>query len=446
MGYCKIGEELIVDILDFGMGGEGIAKIDNYPIFIQGAIKGEQVKIKLSYVKKDYAFGDIVEVIKSSDFRVKPKCPYYGKCGGCDMQHIAYPEQLEIKRLNIQRTLKKNAGIDMDVPAPISVNEWEYRNKLALPFGKRGDRVVLGFYEKQTHKVVSMKFCPLHKNWAADVIRVFSEWANENKISVYDEITKKGFLRHLVVRFIDTPDVILVGAGDKIPFLDLLVAKIKEVFSTFSLYFSPNKKTGNVILGDTEQLVYGEETSHNIDGIDVKINPFSFLQVNLDAMSILYNKVAEELSNFDGDIVELYSGIGILTANLAKRMPKSKFVAVEIVLEAVQDARALMESLDVSNRVRCICDDAGKFMDELIDDNNKKALLIDPPRKGIDEKVVFKAKEVKFDKIVYISCNPATLSRDIKMLSDSYEIAYIQPFDMFPQTTHVETVVVLNRK
>ena len=329
MGYCKIGEEHIVDILDFGMGGEGIAKIDNYPIFIQGAIKGEKVKIKLSYVKKDYAFGDIVEVIQSSDFRVKPKCPYYGKCGGCDMQHIAYPEQLEIKRLNIQRTLKKNAGIDIDVPAPISVNEWEYRNKLALPFGKRGDRVVLGFYEKQTHKVVSMKFCPLHKSWAADIIRIFSEWANDNNISVYDEITKKGFLRHLVVRFIDTPNIILVGAGDKIPFLDLLVAKIKEVFSTFSLYFSPNKKTGNVILGDTEQLVYGEETSHNIDGIDVKINSFSFLQVNLDVMSILYNKVAEELSNFDGDIVELYSGTISTALNLDFGIRFAKF-AVKI--------------------------------------------------------------------------------------------------------------------
>ena len=446
MGYCKIGEELIVDILDFGMGGEGIAKIDNYPIFIQGAIKGERVKIKLSYVKKDYAFGDIIEIIKSSDFRVKPRCPYYGKCGGCDMQHIAYLEQLEIKRLNIQRTLKKNAGIGIDVPTPISVNEWEYRNKLALPFGKRGDRVVLGFYEKQTHKVVPMKFCPLHKSWASDVIRIFSEWANENNISVYDEITKKGFLRHLVVRFIDTPDIILVGGGDKIPFLDALIAKIKEVFPTFNLYFSPNKKIGNVILGDTEQLVYGDESIHHIGEIDVKINPFSFLQVNLDVMSILYNKVAEELLDFDGDIVELYSGIGVLTANLAKRMPKAKFSAVEIVPEAVQDARALMESLDMSNRVHCICEDAGKFMDDLIDDGNKKALLIDPPRKGIDEKVVLKAKEVEFDKIIYISCNPATLSRDIKMLSDSYEIEYIQPFDMFPQTTHVETVVVLSRK
>ncbi len=446
MGYCKIGDILVVDILDYGMNGEGIAKIDNYPIFIQGAIKDERVKIKLSYVKKDYAFGDIVEIIKKSDFRVKPKCPYYGKCGGCDMQHILYSQQLEVKRLNIQRTLKKNAGLDIDVPTPISVNEWEYRNKLALPFGIRGDRVVLGFYEKQTHKVVSMKFCPLHKEWAADIISIFSEWANDNHVSVYNEFTKKGFLRHLVVRFIDRPDIVLVGAGDTIPYIDSLVEKLNIKFADFNLYFSPNKKVGNVILGDTEQLVYGEETPQNIDGIDAKINPFSFLQVNLDVMHVLYDKAAELLDGFDGDIIELYSGIGILTANLAKRLPKSIFETVEIIPEAVKDARELMESLNLSNRVHCICEDAGKYIDGLVDSKNKKALLVDPPRKGIDEKIAQKAKDIQFDKIIYISCNPATLSRDIKLLGDSYKVDYVQPFDMFPQTTHVETLVLLAKK
>ena len=446
MGYCKIGDILVVDILDYGMNGEGIAKKDNYPIFIQGAIKDERVKIKLSYVKKDYAFGDIVEIIKKSDFRVKPKCPYYGKCGGCDMQHILYSQQLEVKRLNIQRTLKKNAGLDIGVPTPISVNEWEYRNKLALPFGIRGDRVVLGFYEKQTHKVVSMKFCPLHKEWAADIISIFSEWANDNHVSVYNEFTKKGFLRHLVVRFIDRPDIVLVGAGDTIPYIDSLVEKLNIKFTDFNLYFSPNKKVGNVILGDTEQLVYGEETPQNIDGIDAKINPFSFLQVNLDVMHVLYDKATELLDGFDGDIIELYSGIGILTANLAKRLQKSIFETVEIIPEAVKDARELMESLNLGNRVHCICEDAGKYIDGLVDSKNKKALLVDPPRKGIDEKIAQKAKDIQFDKIIYISCNPATLSRDIKLLGDSYKVDYVQPFDMFPQTTHVETVCLLTKK
>ena len=443
MGYCKVGEERVVDILDYGMNGEGIAKINNYPIFIQGAIKDEKVKIKLSYVKKDYAFGDIIEIIKNSDFRVKPKCPYYGKCGGCDMQHISYPQQLEIKRLNIQRTLKKNASLDIDVPTPVSVNEWEYRNKLALPFGIRGERVVLGFYEKQTHKVVSMKFCPLHKSWAADIIAMFSEWANDNHVSVYNEFTKKGFLRHLVVRYIDRPDIVLVGSGDNIPYSDRLIEKLGEKFDDFNLYFSPNKKVGNVILGDTEQLVYGQETPQNIDGINVRINPFSFLQVNLDVMHLLYDKAAELLDGFDGDIIELYSGIGILTANLAKRLPTSNFESVEIVPEAVEDARTLMENLNLSNRVRCVCDDATKYIDGLVDSKNKKALLVDPPRKGIDEKIIQKAKEVNFDKIIYISCNPATLSRDIKMLGDKYKVEFVQSFDMFPQTTHVETLVSL---
>ena len=241
------GEEHIAEVVDFGMNGEGIIKLDNYPVFVNNAIKGEKVKVRLTYTKKDYAFGELLEIIEPSPDRVKPICPYYAKCGGCDMQHIAYESQLEIKRLHIERTLKKNAGLEISVPTPISKNQWKYRNKLALPFGKRGDRVVLGFYEKQTHKVVPMKFCPLHDEWASNIIRIVSEWANENNISVYDELALDGFLRHLVVRKLDRVEIVIVGNGNKLEYSTELVLKLKKELGNYTLYFSPNNNYFNSI-------------------------------------------------------------------------------------------------------------------------------------------------------------------------------------------------------
>ena len=439
------GEEHIAEVIDFGMNGEGIIKLDNYPVFVNNAIKGEKVKVRLTYTKKDYAFGEPLEIIEPSPDRVKPICPYYAKCGGCDMQHIAYERQLEIKRLHIERTLKKNAGLEISVPTPISKNQWKYRNKLALPFGKRGDRVVLGFYEKQTHKVVPMKFCPLHDEWASNIIRIVSEWANENNISVYDELALDGFLRHLVVRKLDRVEIVIVGNGNKLEYSTELVLKLKKELGNYTLYFSPNTERGNVILGNTVEYISGDTSPQDILGLKVSLSPLSFLQVNLDVMNELYNDVAKQLDGYDGDIIELFSGVGILTSSLANRMPKSSFKAVEIVPEAVEDAKVIAKKAGLNDRIEFICEDAGKYMEELSISQKKKVLIVDPPRKGIDSNVIEKALLARFDKIIYVSCNPATLGRDIKLLQDIYKVEYIQPYDMFPQTMHVETLVVLGR-
>ena len=440
------GEEYIAEVVDFGMNGEGIIKLDNYPVFVNNAIKGEKIKVRLTYTKKDYAFGELLEIIEPSPDRVKPICPYYTKCGGCDMQHISYERQLEIKRLHIERTLKKNAGLEIEVPTPISKNQWKYRNKLALPFGNRGDRVVLGLYEKQTHKVVPMKFCPLHDDWASNVIRIITEWANENNISIYDELALEGFLRHLVVRKLDRLEIVIVGNGDELLNRAELILKLKQELGDYALYFSPNKERGNVILGNTVEFISGNQSAQDIAGLKVKLSPLSFLQVNLDVMKELYDDVARHLDGYKGDVVELFSGVGILTASLAKRMPRTFFKAVEIVPEAVQDAKQIMHGAGLENRVECICEDAGKYMEELAISQKKNVLVLDPPRKGIDERVVEKALLARFDKIVYISCNPATLGRDLKALQDIYKVEYIQPYDMFPQTMHVETLVILSIK
>lgn len=465
------GDIIEATVTDFASEGEGVIKSDGYPIFIPFAIKGEKIRACVTFAKKDCAFGEVVEVVTPSADRIKPLCPYFGKCGGCDLQHISTHLQLEIKRGAVQNALKKIAGIDVNVPLPVRLNDWGYRNKLSLPFAYNGrsKRVSLGFYEKRTHKVVPLKWCPLHGEWASKLIAEVSEWANEFNISVYDENTHTGLLRHVVARMLDSLSVTVVINGDKLPKQAELIQKLKRSFADFTLYISSNKKNGNVIMGDSARLVYGQEKPQSLGRFKAIVSPKSFLQINNDVRDAVYDCAANALSDFDGDIIELYSGVGLLTAQIALRLPNAKITAVEIERSSSGDAAALMRSLVLSDRVKCVCDDAKRFITALPEaqsdgskitvdeamakspyylggmfETAKKALILDPPRRGCDREVLECADG--FDRIVYISCNPQTLARDIKILSAKYDLTYVQPFDMFPQTANVETLVLLSKK
>lgn len=441
---CKTGDIIEGKVTDFGNTGEGIIKIGAFPVFVPYAIKGETVRAKLNFVKKDYAFGDLIEVLNASESRVKPRCPYYEKCGGCDLQHVDTAIQLEIKRKNIENVLKKNAGIEYDVPLPVRGKDWEYRNKLALPFGynKNSGRVYLGFFAKKTHKAVPMKWCPLHGEWAADLIGIVSDWANENKVSVYNETTGKGLLRHLVARYVSTMSLTLVINGTEIPESFSLYSRIEEKFPGAAVYISENRKNTNVIFGESCRLVYGKEEKQDLGAYSAVVSPLSFLQVNNEVRDLIYDEVSENLKDFDGDIIELYSGVGLLTAQLALRLKDSHITSVEIVPSAVENARALMNDLGIDKRVECICDDACNFVSK--NTEKKKALVLDPPRTGCSAEVLESAIKGGFEKIIYVSCNPATLARDLSKLKEGYELKIVKPFDMFPQTCHVETVTLLS--
>lgn len=460
-------------VTDFGSDGEGVIKPDGYPVFVPYAIKGEEIRARITYVKKDCVFGEVTEIVTPSPDRIKPLCPYFGKCGGCDLQHISKALQLEIKRDSVKNALKKIAGIDMEVPLPVRLNDWEYRNKLSLPFAYNGrsKRVSLGFYEKRSHKVVPMKWCPLHGDWAGKLIAAVTEWANEYGISVYDETTRKGLLRHIVARFLDTLSVTVVINGEKLPKIAELVQKLQVQFDDFTLYISANTRGNNVIMGDSVRLVYGKEKPQNLGKFSAVISPKSFMQINGKVRDAIYDCVAAELNDFAGDIIELYSGVGLLTAQLALRMPKAHITSVEIEKSSSTDAKTLMQSLGLSDRVDCVCDDAKRYIqsakqsrrgtvlpsesDVELDENtknspyflggmfaeNKQALILDPPRRGCDREVLECA--ANFDKIVYVSCNPQTLARDLKILSANYDVVSVKPFDMFPQTANVECVAVL---
>ncbi|MCM1306774.1 MAG: 23S rRNA (uracil(1939)-C(5))-methyltransferase RlmD [Bacteroides sp.] len=440
-----VGDIIEGIVADFASDGEGVIKLDGYPVFVPHALKGEKIRAKITYVKKDCAFGEAVEIVTPSPLRVKPRCPYFGKCGGCDIQHADTPLQLEIKRQSVENALRKFAGLDLNVPLPTRLNDYEYRNKLSLPFAynPRSKRVSLGFYEKRSHKVVPIKWCPLHGEWAANVIAAVGEWANEFDISVYDENTHRGLLRHAVARMLDTLSLTIVINAVRLPKIEELATKLQKYFSDFTLYVSANMRRDNVILGDKVQLVYGREEKQNLGKFKAVVSPKSFLQVNDKIRDAIYDCVAAALDGFDGDIVELYSGVGLLTAQLATRIEGANIVSVEIEPSASRDASELMSALGLSNRVKCICDDAKNYLANA-DNGEGRALILDPPRRGCDRAVLDSA--TNFDRIIYVSCNPQTLARDLKILSADYDVASVKPFDMFPQTSNVECVAILKRK
>ncbi len=442
-----VGDVIECEVVDLGIEGEGVVKYGAFPIFVPFALPGEKVRVRLNYVKKDVAFGDLIEVLTPSNERVKPRCCYFGKCGGCDLQHMSHALQLETKRVFVERSLLRNGGIEFAVPPVVALNEWGYRNKLSLPFGVNGEKkVVLGFYEKRTHKVVSLKHCALNGDRAATLISIVTEWANEHGLSVYDERTGKGLLRHLVARLTNFVSAVVVINGKSLPYSDDLSRRLSDAFGDFALYVSVNEKNSNVIMTDGVTLVSGEELEQNLGAFNAKVSPCSFLQVNDEIRDAIYDAVADALSDFDGDVVELYSGVGMLTAQLAVRLKTAKITSVEIVPEAVEDAKALMQKLGLGNRVLCALGDAGEFM-KSYRTGGKKAVVLDPPRKGCSAETIDGIIDAGFDLVVYVSCNPATLARDLKTLVENgYELKSVQPYDMFPQTSNVETLVCLSKK
>ncbi len=461
------GDVIEGEVADFASDGEGVVKIGSYAVFVPFAIKGEKIRARIRHAKKDYAFGELIEVVEPSEHRIKPKCPYYGRCGGCDLQHADRDCQLLIKKNCVENALKKS-GITVNVNDVVRLNDWEYRNKISLPFGykSKSGRVTLGFYEKRTHSVVPMKWCALHGEWASTLIADVTDWANAYSVDVYDETKRKGLLRHLVARMLDTLTVTLVINGDRVPKLAELTQRLERDFPGVTLFLSENRKNTNVIFGDETRLVYGKERKQNLGAYDAIVSPLSFLQVNNDVRDEIYARVCKALDGFDGNVVELYSGVGLLTAQLALRMPSARITAVEIVPSATKNADALMKTLGLSDRVENVCADAVEYMKKLpcesepnlpdeilsspyyLGENRAKAraLILDPPRKGCEQEVLKAALQAGFERVVYVSCNPQTLARDLQLLSEGYDVCEVTPFDMFPQTANVEVLTILQKR
>ena len=443
-------QNYIVDIIDNGIEGEGIARIDNFTVFIPGAIKGERVKILIVKVLTSYAFGKILEIIEPSTKRVELDCTTYKRCGGCNLRHIDYEETLNIKKDIVQNLVNKTLKNKIEVEQVLGMgNPYHYRNKAQYPVGIAKDgKPVMGVFANRTHEIIPIEKCFIQDESVEEVAKFIYQFAIKNGISVYNEANQTGILRHIVVKIgKQTNEImaILVVNGRNLPHEDKLVKKLLGKFENIkTIVKNINTKNTNVILGNENINLYGEGYITDILGdFTFKISPLSFYQVNPIQAEALYNIGVEEAGITKEDTVfDLYCGIGTISIFMSKYA--KKVYGIEIIEEAIEMAKENAKLNDIEN-TEFIAGDVQIVLDNLI--NKKKVIpdfvMIDPPRKGLDKTSIDNILSIKPKKIVYISCNPATLVRDLALLEEVYEVEKIKPVDMFPFTSHVECIAVM---
>ena len=448
--HIQKNEEYVVEIIDNGYEGEGIAKIDDFTIFVQGAIQGEKVKIVIVKVLKSYAYGKIIEFINKSKYRQEPDCNTYKRCGGCNLRHIKYEETLNLKQNIVQNLVNKALINKITVEPTVGMkNPYHYRNKAQYPVGidKEGNPII-GVFANRTHDVIPMQNCLIQDTESENIAKFILEFIKQNDISVYNENTKKGLFRHIVIKKgLKTEQLmcILVINGRNIPYEKELIAKLNNKFPNIkSIIKNINIKNTNVILGTENINIYGNEYIEDIMGEYVfRISPLSFYQVNPVQAENLYNLAVDMAEISKNDVVfDLYCGIGTISIFVAKYA--KKVYGVEIVKEAVDMAIENAKRNHVEN-IEFLDGDAEYVVDKLINDDGITAdvVIFDPPRKGLDNKTIDNILKILPKKVVYISCNPATLIRDLTKFENYYDVLKIQPVDMFPFTSHVECVAVM---
>ena len=449
-------QEYIVDIIDNGFEGEGIAKIDGFTIFIPGAIKGEKARILIVKVLSSHAFGKLLEILEASKYRQEADCSTYKRCGGCNLRHIKYEETLKMKQNAVQSLVNKtlkNIKNKLQVQETIGMdNPYHYRNKAQYPVGidKKGEPVI-GVFANRTHEVIPIEKCLIQNPKSEEIAKFILNFIKKEHISIYNEETRKGLFRHIVIKVgIKTGEImcILVINGKTIPKEEIIIKNLVENFPLIkTIVKNINNKNTNVILGQDNINVYGDGHIEDILGeYKFKISPLSFYQVNPIQAEKLYElgvKMAE-ISKED-TVFDLYCGIGTISIFMAKYA--KKVYGVEIVEDAIKDAKENAKLNNATN-TEFFAGDTEIVLDELI--NQKKVIpdivMFDPPRKGLAKNSINNILNIRPKKIVYISCNPATLVRDLAEFESLYEVKSIVPVDMFPFTSHVEVCALLELK
>lgn len=446
-------KEYIVDIIDTGFQGEGIAKIDGLTIFIPNAIKGEKLKILIVKVLSSHAFGKIVEIIEKSPYRIESDCTTYKRCGGCSLRHIKYEETLKMKQNAVQSLVNKTLKNKIEVEDTLGMeNPYHYRNKAQYPVGLNKDgKPVIGVFANRTHEIIPINTCFIQNKQTEEIAKYIFEFLVKNNISVYNEKTQKGLVRHIVTKIgIKTNEImcILVINGKEMPKEKEIVEELTNKFKNIkTIVKNINTKNTNVILGNENINLFGDGYITDILGeYKFKISPMSFYQVNPIQAEKLYNLGVESANITKNDVVfDLYCGIGTISLFMSKFA--KKVYGVEIVEEAIVAAKENAKMNNVDN-TEFIAGDVEKVLDELV--NVKQIMpdiiMVDPPRRGLDNTSIENIKKVRPKKLVYISCNPASLVRDLAKLEEIYEVKQITPVDMFPFTSHAEVCVLLELK
>ncbi len=442
--------ELTIDNL--GHEGEGVGRYHGFTLFVPGALPNERIRAKVLKVKKSFGYAKLLEVLESSSDRVTPPCPIYDKCGGCSLQHLSYAAQLEYKRQMVIDNLVRIGKItDVTVHPTLGMDEpWRYRNKVQVPIGEREGGLVAGFYAKGTHSIIDMDACLIQHESGDQVVSTVKRIASQLGISAYNEETGKGLLRHVVAKVgFHTGElmVVLITNELKIPRLDEWIRLIREEIPAItSIIQNVNSRLTNVIFGNKTITLWGSDVIYDTIG-DLKfaISARSFFQVNPAQTEVLYNK-ALEYAGLSGDeiVIDAYCGIGTISLFMAKQA--KKVYGVEIVPDAIEDAKRNAELNGIENvefEVGMAEDVMPKWAEAGV---QADVIVVDPPRKGCEESLLQTIIDMQPKRVVYVSCNPSTLARDLRILEDGgYKTVEVQPVDMFPHTGHVECVVRIYR-
>ena len=443
-------EKYVVDIIDNGFEGEGIAKIDGLTVFVPGSIKGEKCEILIVKVLASHAYGKIVNIIKKSENRKESDCATYKRCGGCSLRHMTYEHTLKLKRQVVQNLVNKGLKEKVEVLETIGMeNPYNYRNKAQYPVGLNSDgQPEVGVFAQRTHTIIPIQTCLIQTEISQKIAKTIIDFVKEKNIQVYNEENQKGLLRHIVIKvgkYTNQVMCILVVNDSKFDQEQELVKLLCEKYPEIkTIVKNINNKNTNVILGKENINLYGNGyIEDKLGEYTFKISPMSFYQVNPVQAEILYTTAINQANLDKNDILfDLYCGIGTIGISASKYV--NKVYGIEIVPQAIEDAKENAKINDVKN-IEFICGDVEVAFDELI--NKEKivpsAIIVDPPRKGLDNKTVENIAKIQPAKLVYISCNPATMVRDLAKLEDIYNIKTIQPVDMFPWTNGVESITIL---
>jgi len=443
-----------ITIEDIGSEGEGIGKYNGYTLFVKDTVIGDRALVGVTKTGKTYGFARLVELKKPSEYRVETKCPIAAKCGGCQLQHYDYAKQLEYKENKVRNCLTRIGGFHDFLMEPILGMEepYYYRNKSQFPVGKNKDgSTAIGFYASRTHSIIDTEHCCVSAKVNDDIIKIVRSFIEQYQIEPYNEETNKGLLRHILTRVgFCTGDIMvcLVINGKHLPYKDVLIEKLREIPGMKSISLNVNTANTNVILGEKVKTLWGDPyITDKIGSISYRISPLSFYQVNSLQVEKLYNIVLDYADLHGDEVVwDLYCGIGTISLFIAEKA--KQVYGVEIIPQAIEDAK-MNASINQITNAEFFVGAAEEVLPTKYKEENLNAdvIVVDPPRKGCEESLLDTIVQMAPKKVVYVSCDPATLARDLKYLCErGYELSKVRAVDQFAHSVHIETVCLLSRK